>query len=166
MKMKWFRNLALTIALVLVAGTAQAATTPNSVITAQTPTRGIVQFLQGTDAAGTYKTIYTAGSNGSKVVALYATSNDASAAHLVTCQIVNSAVKYGGTAVNVPTNSGFANATAQINMMSQTNWVGLPLDSDGNPFFYMVSGDTLQCTFATALTTSDVLNLIAVVADF
>src|SRR5271165_5399153 len=54
----------------------------------QTPNRGIVQFLQGTDSAGTYKTLYTGGSNGSKCTGMYITSNDA-ASHLVTIQLVN-----------------------------------------------------------------------------
>lgn len=62
--------LSLTLALLLMAP-AHAATTPNSIITVQTPNRGIVQFLQGTDTAGTYKTIYTAGANGSKMTGLF-----------------------------------------------------------------------------------------------
>lgn len=75
-------------------------------------------------------------------------------------------MKYGGVAVNVPTNSGFTNGTPPINLLSQANWPGLPLDSDGNPYLYLVSGDTLQCTYATALTTSDVLNVVFVGGDF
>lgn len=153
--------------LVLFVGAfAQAATTPNSIVTAQTPNRGLVQFLQGTDSAGTYKTIYTAGANGSIVKGLFATSNDGSASHLVTCQIVNGGVKYGGVAGTVSINSGFANIAPQVNLMSPTNWVGLPLDSDGNPYFTLVSGDTLQCTYATALTSATLLNVVAVAADF
>lgn len=148
-------------------GFAQAAVTANSVVTAQTPSRGVVQFLQGTDVAGTYKTLYTAGASGSMVKGLIVTTNDPSAAHLVTCQVVNTAVKYGGVAVNVPVSSGFANAAPPVNLMAAGNWVGLPLDQNGNPYFQMNSGDTLQCTFATALTSTDVLNVVAAVtADY
>lgn len=161
-----FKKLALTLALLLASFPSFAAVTANSVVTAQTPNRGIVQFLQGTDAAGTYKTLYTAGANGSVIKAIWMTSNDASASHLVTCQIVNSAVKYGGAAVTDPINAGFATAVASINFMSPTNWTGLPLDSDGNPYLFMASGDTLQCTFATAITSTDVLNLVAFASDF
>lgn len=152
--------------LFLLAQPVLGAVTPNSVVTAQTPNRGIVQFLQGTDIAGTYKTIYTAGSNGSKCFALWETNNDASATHLVTVQIVNSAVKYGGVALTSASSDGFANAVPAKNLMSQANWPGLPLDSDGNPYFLLVSGDTVQATFATALTSTDFLNLTAVCVDF
>lgn len=162
-----FKKLVAIVAIVAISHGAFAATTPNSSVTPQAPNRGIVQFLQGTDTAGVYKTLYTGGSNGSIIKGIFATSNDASAAHLVTCQIVNSSVKYGGVAVNVPVNSGMATGVAPVNIMAPASWVGLPLDSDGNPFFFLASAsDTLQCTFATALTSSDVLNLFAVAADF
>ena len=140
--------------------------TPNSVVTAQTPNRGIAQFLQGTDTAGTYKTVYTAGTNGSKIVGLYMTNNDGSATHLVTCQVVNSAVKYGGVSLTTVSSAGYATATPAQNLLASSNWAGPPLDSDGNPYIYMVSGDTLQCTYATALTSSDFINVYVVAADF
>lgn len=161
-----FKKLGLLVALLLLASPAFATVTANSVVTAQTPNRGIVQFLQGTDSAGTYKTVYTAGSNGSKVTALWSNNNDPSATHLLTCQIVNGGVKYGGIAITSVVNAGFANAAPAQNLLSSTNWPGLPLDSDGNPFLYMISGDTLQCTFATAITSTDLINLYVVAADF
>lgn len=145
---------------------AHAATTPNSIVTAQTPNIGVVQFLQGTDSAGTYKTLYTAGTNGSIIKALYVNSNDASAAHLVTCQVKRSTVLFGGVAVNIPINSGFANAIPPVNLMAAVNWVGLPLDSDSNPYLLLNSGDLLQCTYATTLTSSDLVNVQAIGADF
>lgn len=156
----------LALFLILFAFPALAATTPNSVITAQTPNRGIVQFLQGTDSPGTYKTVYTAGSNGSKIIGLFTNNNDGSATHLITCQVVNSAVKYGGVALTSVSNAGFANATPAQNLLTPINWPGLPIDQDGNPYLYLISGDTLQCTFATALTSTDLINVIAVAADF
>ena len=151
----------------LIGRPALAAVTPNSQVTPQTPKLGIVQFLQGTDAAGTYKTLYTGGTNGSICKAIVATTNDASASHLVTVQLVNTAVKYGGTAVNVPGNSGFATLIPPVALMSAGNWPGLPSDGSGTQYIYLSgSGDTIQATFATALTASAVLNLIAVCADY
>lgn len=158
-------SLAL-LAFVLLSDHAFAATSPNSIITAQTPNNGVAQFLQGTDTAGTYKTLYTAGTNGSIIKGIYATSNDGTASHLLTCQVVRSTVLYGGTAVNVPLNSGFTASVPPVNVMSAINWPGLPLDSDGNPFMYMASGDLLRCTYATALTTSTLLNVVAEASDF
>lgn len=132
----------------------------------QTPTLGVVQFLQGTDVAGTYKTLYTGAANGSKIIGIWETNNDASATHLVTVQIVRSAVKYGGMAITTANSDGFANGAPAKNLMSAANWPGLPLDSDGNPYFFLESGDLLQATFATALTATDVINLTCVAADF
>lgn len=158
--------LALAFALIMFASPVMAVVTANSVVTAQTPNRGIVQFLQGTDVAGTYKTLYTAGANGSKVTALWATNNDASATHVLTCQIVNTAVKYGGVTLLSIVNAGFLTAVPPQSMMTPAVWAGLPIDGNGNPYLTLASGDTLQCTFATALTAADVININAVVSDY
>lgn len=168
------RLLLASVAALGLFGPAFATTTANSVITAQTPNRGVVQFLQGTDTAGTYKTLYTAGSNGSKCFGLWETNNDASATHLVTVQISSSTSAhcspatscYGGVALTTASNDGFANAVPAKNLMSATNWPGLPVDGNANPFLYLKSGDTLEATFATALTSSDWLNLTTDCVDF
>lgn len=145
---------------------AQGAVTPNSVVTPQTPTRGIVQFLQGTDSPGTYKTLYTGGTNGSKCIAIWENNNDGSATHLVTIEIVNSTVKYGGIALTTVSNEGYGSAVPARNFFSTALWPGLPNDSDGNPFIFLASGDTLQATYATTLTSSDKINLVAVCMDY
>ena len=160
------RKLLVIAILICAAQFAHAATTPNSVVTAQTPNRGVVQFLQGTDSAGTYKTLYTAGANGSKCNAMWSTNNDASATHLLTVQIVNTSVKYGGAAITSVESAGFANGTPAQNLMASGNWPGLPLDSDGNPFLQLISGDTIQAAFATNLTSTDLINIVVSCADF
>jgi hypothetical protein len=143
-----------------------AAVTANSAIVPQTPNRGVVQFLQGTDSAGTYKTLYTAGSSGSIITGIYLTTSDATATHLVTCQVVNNAVKYGGNAVTTVLGAGFTTNVPAQNFISPNVWPGLPIDQNGNPYLLLISGDTLQCTFATNLTSATVINLVAVAADF
>jgi hypothetical protein len=158
--LKWLRIVLLS----LVAGPAAAATTPNSFVTPQTPNRGVVQFLQGTDSAGTYKTLYTAGSSGSRCYGIWSTNNDGSATHLITVQIVNGGVKYGGVAVTTVQTAGFANGVTPQNLL--TLWPGLPVDQYGNNYLQLVSGDTLQATFATALTTSELINIVASCSDF
>ena len=160
-------KLLLAIAfLSLLLGSADAAVTANSAVTAQTPTEGRVQFLQGTDSAGTYKTLYTAGANGSRCNALWSTNNDASATHLLTCELVNGAVKYGGMAITSVVSAGYTTGNPAQNLLLPTVWTGLPSDSDGNPYIQMASGTTLQCTFATAITSSDKINIEASCADF
>lgn len=165
-------TLALVCALCLPL---YAAVTPNSYVTAQTPKNGTVTFVQGTDGAGTYKTLYTGGTNGTKIVAIWVTSNDGSASHLVTIQLSTSTSAHcspqsncvGGAAVTVPVNSGFANGAGAVNFMSATNWPGLPIDSNGQPYLNL-SGNTqtLEATFATALTASTQVAITVVTADY
>lgn len=156
----------LLLALLLLCSPAFAATTPNSIVTPQTVNRGIVQFLQGTDSAGTYKTLYTSGANGSRCYAMWMNNNDGSATHLVTVQIVNGGVKYGGTALTTVSSAGFANGTPAQSLMTPSVWPGLPLDPNGNPYIQLISGDTIQATFATTLTASDLINIVVICADF
>jgi hypothetical protein len=160
------RLLVLWGVLVLGVAPALAVVTPNSIVTMQTPTRGIVQFLQGTDSAGTYKTVYTAGTNGSKCNALWLTTDDGTATHVVTVQLTNGGVRYGGLAVLTVLSAGFANGVPALNLLAPTLWPGLPLDSDGNPYIQLASGDTLQATFATALTASTRISLVASCGDY
>ena len=152
-------------ALAILSGNAIAATTPNSAVRAQTPTNGKLQFLPAS-TPGTYLTLYTAGANGSRCNALMLSATDQTATHLVSCQIVNGGVKYGGTFGTTVLSGGAGVLTAQQNLMSPSAWVGLPTDSSGTPYFQLVSGDTFQCTYATAVTTADAVNLIAMCADF
>lgn len=151
-----------------------AAVTPNSAVMPQAPNTKATTFVQGTDAAGTYKTVYTGGTNGSKIIGIYVTTNDGSAAHLVTIQYSTSTSAhcgtnscFGGAAVTVPTSSGFANGAPSVNMLNPANWPGLPVDASGNPYLFLpTSSTTLEATFATALTSSDVINVVVIAADF
>jgi len=159
--------LAAALSLATVA-TADAATTPNSAVNPQTPNRGILQFTNAS-TAGTYVTLYTAGANGSVCNALWMTNNDSAATHLVTVQLVNSTVKYGGVAETTVQSAGFTNANpaqSLLNPPSLNLWPGLSVDQNGNGQIYLASGDTLQATFATTITSGDVVNVGATCADF
>lgn len=143
----------------------QAAVTVNSIVTPQTPNRGVVQFLPASTPTA-YLTLYTAGANGSKCFSMWATSND-SAAHVLTVQLVNATIKYGGMTLTTGTSlPGFATGVGALNLMSSTVWPGLPLDSDGNPYIILASGDTLQATYTTAVTAADAVNIVTTCSDF
>jgi hypothetical protein len=97
---------------------------------------------------------------------MWLTTND-TVAHVMTIQLVNGAVKYGGLTITTGTTlPGFATGVAPLNLLAPATWAGLPLDSDGNPYLQLMSGDTIQATFATALTSTDFINIIASCADF
>lgn len=173
------RIVALAFALWLLAAQfspllAAYSTTP---VFVQTPKLATVAFIQGTDAAGTYKTVYAGAANGpgSKILGIWVTSNDGSASHLVTIQISTSASAHcspqsncvGGVAVTIPISSGFANGVPAINMLSPTYWPGLPVDSDGNPYLFLsATTQTIEATYATALTASTQIAITVVAAEF
>lgn len=153
---------------------AQAAVTATPVFT-QTPKLQITTFVQGTDVAGTYKTAYTGGANGSKIVGIWITSNDGSASHLVTVQLSTSTSAHCSpqsncaplSAATVVANSGFANGTPAVNMLGNSNSPMAPHDSDGNNFLYLSSNtQTIEVTYATALTASTQLTVTIIAADF
>ena len=161
------RKLSCLLIGVLWTSSVLGATTPNTVVLPQVLSRGITQFLQGTDVAGTYKTIYTAGVNGSRCLGIFVTSSDTTAAHLLTIQLVNGGVKYGGMSISVPLSGpGFINAVPPLAPMVAANWPGLALDAAANPYIAMASGDTLQATFTTALTAATLINVVANCMDY
>lgn len=145
------------------------AVTPNSVITPQTPKMTPQNFVQGTDSAGTYKTLYTAGANGSKVVGIVMTTDDGSASHVVSLAITRSATDYVIGAYTLPINSGTDGSTAGVDLLAggPSGLIrGLPVDNDGQTYLLLESGDTLRATFATALTASKRINVMTIGADF
>lgn len=145
-----------------------AAVTANSIITAQTPNNFKQNFVQGTDAAGTFKTYYTAGANGSKCNAVMIATNDGTAQHVMTLEIVNGGTSYPictFTTALAPTNPP-NNTYSATNEIGTTNCAGLPVDSDGNPYLQLINGDVLKGTFATALTSGDQIIAYPICADF
>ena len=125
--------------------------------------------MQGTDAAGTYKTIYTAGSSGSKIVAINVSTDDGSATHVLNLTLTRSATDYIIGSYTLPVNSGTDGSAASIDLLRggpNTLIPGLPLDNDGQRYLFLESGDTLRMTFATALTASKRINVVTIGADF
>ena len=160
MRNKWFHRLAAVL-LLFAAQPAIAAVT-NTPIFPQTLKNTKTCYVQGTDTAGTYKTIYTGGANGSKIVAIWAGTND-DVSHLVIVRHSSSTSDHcatngtcsSGAAVTVAASSGYAASTPVINMVSTTNWPGLPADTDGNPFMFLSDNtQTIEATFATAFSTA------------
>lgn len=120
---------------------------------------------QLTNPGTTDVTVYTAGSNGSKIIGLIAASTDTSS------QNVQLAIQNGGTDYPlgnkaVPAGAGLNAGTIAVNLLDPTVIVGMPVDSDGNPFLYMVSGDTLVIKSGGTITSGKTLTVNALGADF
>lgn len=162
-----------------------AAVTANSVVTAQTPNRISYQFgatasctanvtpypcCTGNAAgcvASTNYPLYTAGTNGSVCRGVWMNSSD-NATHAITFEILSAAVttKGPGTLVTSAASGGSGTFDAPQSITSPTAWPGLPLDSDGNPYISLNSGDTLNAQFATAITAGNVINFEGQCSDY
>lgn len=160
----WVLGVAL-FALLLVGQPSADAIVSATPVFPQAVGLGLAQFTSSDTPNSTTKTVYTAGANGSKCTAIIGSTTDASAAHQVTLDINRSATAYVVVAVTVAANSGSANGTPPVSFMSPGVWPGLSTDSDGNPFFYMKSGDIIEAQYATAITAAKLLNIIATCSD-
>ena len=136
------------------------------------PQNGKVQFTTtgggvvtaSTGALTNAVTIYTAGASGSKITALLASSTDSSA-QTVVIAIYNGATYFVLGSTSIPITAGTISATGSVDLMNSTAMPALPLDSDGNHYLILASGDTLVAT-ALGLTASKVINFTALGGDF
>ena len=141
--------------------------TANSYVSAQTPNRGVVEFIGTTDATAALKSLYIGGANGSNVYGAIAVNNGATA-HLLTLVINNS----GGTvlsqlnAVNIPASAGNNGTVLPVSLMAAAVWPGLAVDPNGNPFLRVNNGDTLSGKYATAQATTETLSLYCLADDY
>ena len=115
--------------------------------------------------AQAYKVGYTAGANGSKIFGVIATSSDTSNRDIAIV-ITNSAVNYVLGMKTVPLSSGIVAGTPSVNLIDTTTIPGLPVDNDGNPFIYLISGDTLTFQAQTSVTAAKIISIHVFAADF
>lgn len=144
------------------------AVTPNSIITPQAFNVGVQNFVQGADSAGTFKTIFTAGANGSKLTGIMVASDDGSATHVLTLVLTRSATNYYLGAYTLPVNSGTDGAAPAVDMLNggPAGLIpGLPIDNDGQRYLPLISGDVLKLTFATALTSGKRIDVVSCGGD-
>lgn len=123
-----------------------------------------LQQILNADASA-WKDLVTAGSSGSKVAAVMAASDDTSA-RVVQLSVLRSAVNYILGSVNVPIASGTDGAAVGVNLLNLTSIPGLPIDSDGQPYLLLQSGDKLQVKSLTTVTSTKIVHVSAVVGDF
>ena len=139
------------------------ATTPNSVVTVQTPKLGLAQIA--TADAATFKSLYAAGANGSKIVGVLVASTD-TVARVVQLALTRGGVNYVFSAAAVPVASGTDGASPTINLLGVTLCPGLPVDNDGQPYVLLQSGDTLTIASSTTVTSGKLLHATAIAGDF
>lgn len=127
----------------------------------QTPQDFQVQILPA-DTTGN-KTIATAGTNGTKILAIMVTSSDTTARDIQLKRTV------GGTdhvisTFSIPITAGFINSTPSVNLFNHPQMPNLPRDSNGNPFIQLESGSTLTVASLTTVTAAKIINIVALAA--
>ncbi len=139
------------------------AVTPNSTVSLQTPKLGLAQIANAD--ASNLKTVVTGGANGSKVPALMLSSSDGTARD-VTFGVSRSATFYPLGTVTVPITAGQLAGTPGINAFAPSICPGLPVDSDGQPYLFLQSGDTLDFKALTTVTAAKAVVGAAPYGDF
>jgi len=138
------------------------ATSPIPVLV-QTPKIGLMQIANA-DALN-QKTVVAAGPNGTKVVSLIAASAD------TTVRVLQISVGRGGAnyiigSVSVPANSGTDGVAPGANLLAPSLMPGLPVDNDGQAYIFLQSGDMLQVSATTTVTSGKLIHISAIEADF
>lgn len=128
------------------------------------PRVGVVQIANAD--ASNWKTVVTAGANGSKVTDLIASSTELTANNRdVQVAITRSAVHYILGTTTVPFSAGFTVAAgAPIDLLAIIP--NLPVDQDGQKYLFLESGDTLDISSTTTLTSGKVISAAAIYGDF
>ncbi len=130
----------------------------------QAPISSKIQILPA-DASG-LKTVYTGGSNGSKIVSVIVSSSDTSTRD-VQLGITRTAVFYPLCTVTIPITAGQVAGTPPINLLSPSNVPGLPVDNDGQTFIFLTdASDSLQIKALTTVTTAKEIDVNSFGANF
>jgi hypothetical protein len=99
------------------------------------------------------KTLYTGGTNGSRLEHLSCISTDTAARDLAFYFTVSS-VDYLLATLNVPINSGNTNAIYPVDIFTHPAFSWLPIDANGNRYMYIASGVVLKVKSTTTVTTA------------
>jgi hypothetical protein len=122
-----------------------------------------VQILPATTT--TQVTLYTGGTNGSKIENIIATNTDTAAAYALTLAIVTGGTSYIIGTINVPLSSGNTTAAPAVSLINNAN-LPLPKDSNGNPYIYLGSGSVLKVNSGTTVNTGKVVSITAIGGDY
>lgn len=124
------------------------------------PNPGLAQIANAD--ASSLKDLVTAGSSGTKVTGINVASTDTSARVIQLWQ-TRSATAYLIGSLSVPAASGNDGSTISANLLGLIG--GLPVDNDGNPYILLKSGDKLQVSSTTTVTSAKIVHVTATAGD-
>lgn len=126
-----------------------------------------VQTIVNADAQA-QKTLFTAGTNGSKVESISISSSDTSARD-VSIYLTRSATNYLLSTVSIPAGAGqpaAPAATPAVDILRSAQIPGLAYDPNGNHYLYLMSGDTLTISAPVTITSAKTVTAVASGGNF
>jgi hypothetical protein len=121
------------------------------------------------NADGTsYKTVYTAGSNGSRLTNILLTNTDSGSAYVVQLAVQISSTNYLIGTVNVPLSSGNTTSAPTVLALNSSQFAGLARDANGNPYIDLPAGVSakLMALVTVAVTSAKTVTITASGVDF
>lgn len=113
----------------------------------------------------TLVTLYTAGTNGSRIENVSITSTNV-ANNNIQIYANNATANYLLGTVQVLANSGQTNSVPTISLFAATNFLSLNKDSNGNPYMYLATGFKLVANSTTSLVTGNTINFFTQGGDY
>lgn len=110
------------------------------------------------------RAVMSGAANGSKVVAVIATSDDTAAKDLK-IGIIKSGTFYPIAAKNIPITAGQVSSVAAVNMLDPSYAQGLPVDNDGQPYLFLESTDQLGAALIANVTSGKLISVTVVHGD-
>lgn len=122
-----------------------------------------VQSFANADGT-TFKSVFSAGSNGSRLDTLIGTNTDTTAAYVVQLAIQKSSVDYVIGEVNIPIGSGTNGSAKSVAMLNATDIPGLAYTENGA--LYLETGCVLMARVKTAVAGAYAVQLAGVGGDY
>lgn len=127
-----------------------------------TPRNPAVAFA---NADGTsFKSLFSAGSSGSRLDTLIGTNTDTTAAYVVQFAIQKSSVDYVIGEVNIPIGSGTNGSAKSVAMLNATDIPGLTYTENGS--VYLETGCVLRARVKTAVAGVFAVQIVGVGGDY
>lgn len=131
--------------------------------------RGVITQFTNTDST-TAKSVFAAGSNGSKVENIMVSSSDTTARDLI-LGIYNGTTNFAIGIVSIPITAGTVDSTFSVDYLRSTQfggqtYMGFNYDPNGNKYLYLPSGFSLYMNVGVAVTSAKAINIYVQGGDF
>jgi hypothetical protein len=140
------------------------ATTPNSLIAPQTPKLAALEILPADVNAA--KVLYSGGANGSKVVAVTIASFVSTTVTMRLGLTGRPSFFYYLSNFTIVSGAGINPIIAPVDAFSPLRMPGLPVDSDGQHYMFLESGDGLCVQVISTMNAGSFIHVLAWGMDF